>query len=199
VKAKNSSEVLKNWEQIKAEERAESGAARGRPHDANEKASSILAGIPRSLPGVLEAYQLTRRASHVGFDWDRVSEIFDKFDEEKRELEALLPNPPGFGALAGEAVSAAGLPRVEEEVGDLLFAAVNIARFLGVDPELALKKANRKFKRRFRHMEAAATVKGQKFADLPRERREELWNSAKSAEGNGELKAPNIAKAANTR
>jgi tetrapyrrole methylase family protein / MazG family protein len=78
VKAKNSSEVLKNWEQIKAEERAESGAARGRPHDANEKASSILAGIPRSLPGVLEAYQLTRRASHVGFDWDKVSEIFDK-------------------------------------------------------------------------------------------------------------------------
>jgi tetrapyrrole methylase family protein / MazG family protein len=199
VKAKNSSEVLKNWEQIKAEERAQSGSGEGRPHDANEKASSILAGIPRSLPGVLEAYQLTRRASHVGFDWDKVSEIFDKFDEEKRELEALLPNPPGFQAAAQEAGSAAGVPRVEEEVGDLLFAAVNIARFLGVDPELALKKANRKFKRRFRHMEAAATEKGQGFADLPRERKEELWNLAKSAEGSAELKAPNIAKVADTR
>jgi tetrapyrrole methylase family protein / MazG family protein len=198
-KAKNSSEVLKNWEQIKAEERAESGAGEGKPHDANEKASSILAGIPRSLPGVLEAYQLTRRASHVGFDWDKVSEIFDKFDEEKRELEALLPNPPGFEAAALEAGSAAGVPRVEEEVGDLLFAAVNVARFLGVDPELALKKANRKFKRRFRHMEAAATEKGQGFADLPRERKEELWNLAKSAEGSAELKAPNIAKVADTR
>jgi MazG family protein len=199
VKAKNSSEVLKNWEQIKAEERAESGGGEGKPHDANEKASSILAGIPRSLPGVLEAYQLTRRASHVGFDWDKVSEIFDKFDEEKRELEALLPNPPGFEAAALEAGSAAGVPRVEEEVGDLLFAAVNIARFLGVDPELALKKANRKFKRRFRHMEAAATEQGEGFADLPRERKEQLWNLAKSAEGSAELKAPNIAKVADTR
>ncbi|MGB8521684.1 MAG: nucleoside triphosphate pyrophosphohydrolase [Candidatus Acidiferrales bacterium] len=199
VKAKNSSEVLKNWEQIKAEERAESGGAGGKSGDANEKASSILAGIPRSLPGVLEAYQLTRRASHIGFDWDRVSEIFDKFDEEKRELEALLPNPPGFDASAQEAVSAAGVPRVEEEVGDLLFAAVNVARFLGVDPELALKKANRKFKRRFRHMEAAAKERGQEFADLPRERKEELWNFAKSAEGSGEPKAPNIVKVASTR
>jgi uncharacterized protein YabN with tetrapyrrole methylase and pyrophosphatase domain len=88
---------------------------------------------------------------------------------------------------------------VEEEVGDLLFAAVNIARFLGVDPELALKKANRKFKRRFRHMEAAATEQGQGFADLPRERKEELWNFAKLAEGSAELKAANIAKVANTR
>lgn len=199
VKAKDSSEVLKNWEQIKAEERAESGGGEGKPHDGNEKASSILAGIPRSLPGVLEAYQLTRRASHVGFDWDKVSEIFDKFEEEKRELEALLPNPPGFGASAQEAVAAAGMPRVEEEVGDLLFAAVNIARFLGVDPELALKKANRKFKRRFRHMEAAAAEQGQGFADLQREHKEELWNFAKSAEGSGEMKVPNIAKVANTR
>src|SRR6202044_624333 len=91
VEATNSSDVLKNWEQIKAEERAESHAGEGKPRDANEPAASVLAGIPRSLPAVLEAYQLTRRASHIGFDWDKVSEIFDKFEEEKRELEALLP------------------------------------------------------------------------------------------------------------
>jgi uncharacterized protein YabN with tetrapyrrole methylase and pyrophosphatase domain len=87
---------------------------------------------------------------------------------------------------------------VEEELGDLLFAAVNIARFLGVDPELALKKANRKFKRRFRQMEAAATAEGQRFADLPRDRKEELWNSAKLAEDTEPVKTPSIAKVANT-
>jgi MazG family protein len=199
VKAKNSSEVLKNWEQIKAEERTQSRAKEGKREDPNDPATSILADFPRSLPAVLEAYQLTRRASHIGFDWDKLSEIFDKFDEEKRELEALLPNPAGFGATAQEAVSAAAVPRVEEEVGDLLFAAVNIARFLGIDPELALKKANRKFKRRFSQMEGAARATGDRFADLPRDRKEELWNSVKLAEGSGELKAPNIAKAANTR
>ncbi len=199
VTANNSSEVLKNWEQIKAEERAQSYGKEGKSQDPNDPAASILAGIPRSLPAVLEAYQLTRRASHVGFDWDKVSDIFDKFEEEKRELEALLPKPPSFGAGAQEAVSAAAVPRVEEEVGDLLFAAVNIARFLGVDPELALKKANRKFKRRFRHMEVAASAEGQRFADLPRARKEELWNSAKLAEDTGAVKAPNTAKVANTR
>lgn len=198
VEAKNSSDVLKNWEQIKAEERAESHPGEGKSQDANEPAASVLAGIPRSLPAVLEAYQLTRRASHIGFDWDKVSDIFDKFEEEKRELEALLPNPPGLGAGAEEAVSAAAVPHVEEEVGDLLFAAVNIARFLGVDPELALKKANRKFKRRFRHMESAATAKGERFADLPRERKEELWNSAKVAEDTAASRPPSNAKAANT-
>lgn len=199
VKARNSADVLKNWEQIKAEERAESRSQEGKSRDADERAASILAGIPRSLPAVLEAYQLTRRASHVGFDWDKVSDIFDKFDEERQELKALLPNPPGFDARAQEAVSAAGVPRVEEEVGDLLFAAVNIARFLGVDPELALKKANRKFKRRFRSMEAAATTERQRFADLPRERKEELWNSAKLTEDSEELNARKVAKVANTR
>ena len=198
VKAKDSSEVLKNWEQIKAEERAQLQGKEGKSQDPKDPAASILAGIPRSLPAVLEAYQLTRRASHIGFDWDKVSDIFDKFDEEKRELEALLPNPPGFGAAAQEAVSVAAVPRVEEELGDLLFAAVNIARFLGVDPELALKKANRKFKRRFRQMEAASTAEGQRFADLPRDRKEELWNSAKLAEDTEPVKTPSIAKVANT-
>ena len=88
---------------------------------------------------------------------------------------------------------------MEDEVGDLLFAAVNVARFLGIDPELALKKSSRKFKRRFGYMEAAASAEGRSFADLPRERKEELWNLAKLAEDNREFKARKIAKVAHTR
>ncbi len=176
AQAKTSAAVLKNWEQIKAEERAEERAAvqgddRGAKQDAADE--SILSGVPRSLPAVLEAYQLTRRASHIGFDWENLAGILDKLDEEKREIESELP-ARGSGA--------AGASRLEEEVGDLLFAGVNVARFLGVDPEIALKKANRKFKKRFQWMEAAARKQGGPLADVPRGRMEELWDEAKAEE-----------------
>jgi uncharacterized protein YabN with tetrapyrrole methylase and pyrophosphatase domain len=121
---------------------------------------------------VLEAYQLTRRASHVGFDWENLGGIFDKLDEERRELAAV--------ASPGRASATKPSARLEEEVGDLLFVGVNVARFLGVDPEIALKSANRKFKQRFQWMESAAAREGRRFADLPRERMEELWNEAKA-------------------
>jgi len=167
VKAKTSAAVLMNWEQIKREERAGEGAA-----------DSVLADVPRSLPGVLEAYQLTRRASHVGFDWDNLSGILDKLEEEKREIESALPSESvGPGSKAAKAESA---HRLEEEIGDLFFVCVNIARFLAVDPELALKKSNAKFKKRFQWMESAAAGEGGRFADLPRERMEELWNESKT-------------------
>ncbi|HWG57826.1 MAG TPA: nucleoside triphosphate pyrophosphohydrolase [Candidatus Acidoferrales bacterium] len=172
--AKTSADVLRNWEQLKAEERASAkgnAGAKAVPAAA-PAADSVLGGVPRSLPAVLEAYQLTRRASHVGFDWEDVRGIFEKLAEEGRELQEAL------GATSKRRPSA----RVEEEAGDLLFSAVNIARFLGVDPEIALKKANRKFKNRFQRMESAAAREGRLFADLPRPRKEELWNSLKSAE-----------------
>ena len=161
AQAKTSAAVLKNWEQIKAEERAEERAAvqgddRGAKQDAADE--SILSGVPRSLPAVLEAYQLTRRASHIGFDWESLAGILDKLDEKKREIESDLP-ARGSGA--------AGASRLEEEVGDLLFAGVNVARFLGVDPEIALKKANRKFKKRFQWMEAAARRAGRPARGCP--------------------------------
>ena len=143
----------------------------GRKEEAGS-AESIVGGVPRSLPAVLEAYQLTRRASHVGFDWDNLAGIFEKLDEEKREIESTL----GPAAASKPAKPSAHL---EEEVGDLLFAGVNVARFLGVDPEIALKAANRKFKRRFQWMESAAAKEGERFADLPRPRMEELWNESK--------------------
>jgi MazG family protein len=177
VKAGTSADVLKTWEQIKAEERAaESSANAEKP-----AADSIVGGVPRSLPAVLEAYQLTRRAARVGFDWENLAGIFEKLDEEKMELATLLP-PASVGAGFKPAPTNAQLARcLEEEVGDLLFVGVNVARFLGVDPEIALKGANRKFKQRFQWMESAAAREGCRFADLPRERMEELWNEAKTA------------------
>lgn len=179
VKASTSAEVLKNWEQLKAAERADAG----KPPADRSASRSILAGIPRSLPAALEAYQLTRRASHIGFDWDNLQDILDKLEEEKRELLATLPpEKAGSSSPAHSANSSAGL---EEETGDLLFAAVNIARFLGVDPEIALKKANQKFKERFNWMEAAAAREGRPLADLPRDRMEELWNKAKATRSAG--------------
>lgn len=178
VSAKTSADVLKNWEQLKSAERAAAGRQETNPA---EKAS-ILSGIPRSLPAVLEAYQLTRRASHVGFDWDSLAGIFQKLAEEQREIAAARQQSQP-------------LSRLEEEVGDLLFSAVNIARFLGVDPEIALKKANRKFKQRFEWMERAARAEGKSFADLSRARKEELWDASKRAElGAAKIQHPEFAK-----
>ncbi len=163
VSAKTSGEVLKNWEQIKREERAEEGSA---------AEDSILAGVPRSLPGVLEAQELTKRAAKIGFDWENLAGILEKLDEEKRELQVLVP---------GHAKSSF-TRKIEEEIGDLLFTGVNIARFLGVDSEIALKAANRKFKRRFHWMESTAARQGVDLSDLPRERMEELWDESKAHE-----------------
>lgn len=181
VVAETPGAVLKNWERIKAAERAaEQGGKRGR--DAATRTESILADVPRSLPGVLEAYQLTRRASRIGFDWQNLEGVLEKLDEERRELLATVPHGHATAEHVDARSQAARLsPEVEEEVGDLLFAGVNAARFVGVDPEIALKKANRKFKRRFEWMEAAAAKEGHKLAELPRERMEDLWNEAKGA------------------
>ena len=175
AKAETSADVLKNWEQLKAAERA----GEEKP-EAPSSAESVLDGVPRSLPALLEAYQLTRRASHIGFDWDSLAGIIEKLDEEKLELESLLAESPAPRRENSRAEPpAAPAARLEEEIGDLIFAGVNIARFLGVDPEIALKKANRKFEKRFRWTESQSAREGGRFADLPRARMEELWNEAK--------------------
>jgi MazG family protein len=187
AKAKDSKEVLKNWEQIKSEERAEkSSATSSAKITANSE--SILADVPKSLPAALEAYQLTRRAARIGFDWNNLQGIFEKIDEEKAEivesLGAMSKDPSGeeLKSRLRKKLSGTELARLEEEVGDLLFATVNVARFVGADPEIALKQANRKFLRRFQWMENAAQAAGQKFADLPRERMEALWDLSKQSE-----------------
>jgi MazG family protein len=176
VKAATSAEVLKNWEQLKAAERA----AEGKPGRGKEADESMLAGVSRSLPAALEAYELTRRAAKIGFDWDDVEGIFDKIEEEKREiLSAISTEKDDAGKRRHVRSNGGPNAQTEEEAGDLLFAAVNVARFLDVNPEIALKKANRKFKERITWMESAARREGQRLADLPRARMEELWDESK--------------------
>jgi MazG family protein len=128
-------------------------------------APSALDGVPRGLPALLEAYQMTRRAAQVGFDWEDAEGILEKLNEEISELRAAL--------------SASNRRATEEEVGDLLFSMVNLARFLGLDPEVTLKCSNRKFKKRFQEMEAKASEWGQSLSDLSKAKLEELWNAAK--------------------
>jgi MazG family protein len=162
-RAKDAAEVLKNWEQIKAQERRAEKGKDGAGAAKEEK--SLLDGVPRTLPATLESLQLTKKAARAGFDWDDAAGIFEKMREECAELRHALEKKE--------------IAEVEEEIGDLFFAAVNLARFLKVDPEIALKNANAKFSRRFREMERLAAEKGRAFADVPRAEKEELWELAK--------------------
>jgi tetrapyrrole methylase family protein/MazG family protein len=164
VKAETPGQVLKNWAKLKAEEKQ---AGSGGDISASPLVPSALDGIPRSLPALLEAYQLTRRAAQVGFDWENIEGIFDKLHEEASELRAALAGPNDRA-------------RREEEVGDMLFVAVNIARFLGLDPEVALKHANLKFKSRFEEMETEAAHSGKRLPQLSKEELEILWEAAKA-------------------
>jgi tetrapyrrole methylase family protein / MazG family protein len=167
ARARNSAEVLRNWEQIKAEERRTSKEPGKK--DSQGEPASLLDGVSRALPATLEGFQLTRKASRIGFDWEDSAGVVAKMQEERAELETALKS--------------GGQRQIEEEMGDLLFAAVNLARFLDVDPEIALKKANRKFSRRVRAMEARARESGREFKNLSREEMETLWDATKDAEG----------------
>lgn len=166
-RAKDSAEVLKNWEQIKKEERRAEGRQAGNEGKGTGKADSLMDGVSKALPAALEGFQLTRRAARIGFDWENAEGVIEKMREETGELQ---------GALETEDEA-----RAEEEMGDLLFSVVNLARFLKIDPEIALKKANAKFSGRFRKMEELAGSEGKALADVPREKMEELWERAKGA------------------
>ena len=176
TRARTSAQVLKNWEQLKAQERrGEHGASVAK----KKVAASLLDGVPPTLPALLEAYQLTRRASRIGFDWEDTEGLFDKLAEETVELREALAR-----ARVGNS-SPVDKSRVEEEVGDLLFVAANVARFLGIDPEIALKKGNRKFTARFREMERRAGRAGRRLAEVPRDDLESLWEAAKGKDPRG--------------
>jgi MazG family protein len=167
VRVRDNDELLRNWEALKAEEKREAGAA---GDDA-----SLLDGVSGRAPALMEAHQLTTKAARVGFDWQNVDDIFDKLVEETGELRAAIREHREAGD-AGEAEFA----RVREEVGDLLFAVTNIARHLGVEPEAALKLANRKFRRRFRHIERSLRARGRDLQGASLEEMEELWQEAKN-------------------
>ena len=180
-RAKDSAEVLKNWEQLKKEERAAAGRKNGSGSREETKDASLLDGVSKALPAALEGFQLTRRAARIGFDWDNVEGVFEKMNEEAGELR--------------QALSAKDAHKTEEEMGDLLFAAVNLARYLHIDPEIALKKANAKFSMRFRRMEELAAKNGKALADVPRGQMEELWDTAKLAEKGAALASREARKA----
>ena len=142
-------EVLKNWQQIKM--------AEGR--------ISVLEGVPSSLPALLRAKRLQERASSVGFDWSHPEDVWKKVREELEELR--------------ESLDGQSRDRREEEFGDLLFSLVNYSRFLGIDPEHALTRANKKFDRRFKHVERTLRRKGSSPAESSLEEMDAIWDAAK--------------------
>jgi nucleoside triphosphate diphosphatase len=198
VKADTPAEVLRNWEALKAEEKkAEkqkqleaSGEGKGGADKSQPAGSaSVLAGISSRVPALLEAHKLSARAAHVGFDWPEIEPLFEKLAEETAELREELKAVSIEGP-AGTGVAGSGKPhippdqreRLEDEVGDLFFVLVNLARFLSLDSESALRKTNRKFKRRFQWMEERLRSTGRGPQQASMAELEELWQQSKQEE-----------------
>lgn len=148
--------VLQNWEKLKAAERKANG---------EEKAKGLLDGVPLAFPALAQAQQIQDRAGRVGFDWDEIQGVWDKLYEEVQELR-----------------SAKGETEIQDEVGDLLFAAVNLARWLNVDAESALRGTNLKFRRRFAHVEKRARESGRQLMDMKLPEMDLFWDEAKRVE-----------------
>lgn len=155
VKADTADQVLTNWEKLKSEER-------------REEKKGVLSGVPHALPALLKASRLTEKAARVGFDWEKIDDIFAKIDEEVHELR--------------EAIAKDDRAEVEAEMGDLLFTLANIARRLEINPEEALQLTNRKFKARFEHVESSLREQGRTFDQSSLDEMDDLWNEAKSRE-----------------
>lgn len=164
VSAEDSAAVLRNWEAMKQEERRAAGKT--------ERAGSLLDGVSSKAPALMEAHQLSTKAARVGFDWKNVNDIFDKLEEEIGELREAIQT---HAASNGEAEHT----RVREELGDLLFAATNIARRMQVEPEAALKLTNRKFRKRFGYIETKLTERGTALDQVSVDEMEDLWQEAK--------------------
>jgi MazG family protein len=155
--------VKGKWEQVKADERA----AKGQPR------RGMFDGIPKTLPALLAAYEIGNRAAATGFDWPAAHEVLDKIEEEIGELRETLDKP-----------DAKGQPRErqEEELGDLLFAVTNLARKLGIEPEAALRAANRKFTTRFGAMQARLEARGRALGEATLDEMEHAWQAVKRGE-----------------
>jgi len=191
VKAETSSEVLRNWQSLKAREIEKRKKRQTEPGSTGKDSSlleSVLAGVSTSMPALMEAYKLSSRAADVGFDWPDMDGLFEKLQEETEELQRGLeefpapgPRPHSRGiAGAGKAqVQEALRQHLEEEVGDLFFVLVNIARYLSLDPESALRKSNKKFKHRFQWMEKQLRASGRGPQEASMAELESLWQEAK--------------------
>jgi MazG family protein len=155
-------QVVEKWETLKAREREASGQPATKP-------GTTLSGVPKTLPSLLRAYEVSARAAAVGFDWAQAQDVLDKIEEEVAELRREVES------------GATGDPsRAEEEMGDLLFAIANLSRKLGIEPEAALRRANEKFTTRFDAVEQAFTSRGESIRDATLEAMEAEWQKVKS-------------------
>src|SRR5256885_11098625 len=181
TKADTAHEVVRNWEVVKKAE-----AANKSPQESKQ---SLLSGVSRAMPALLEATKLSRKATSNGFDWPEISGIFEKLEEEVAELKhdiADLPQPikPAGGHASSRThhISPDLQKRIEAEVGDLFFVLVNLARFLEVDPESALRRTTQKFRRRFEAMENQSDGQGRRLEELNIDEMEALWQNSKAEE-----------------
>jgi len=158
---KTAQDVLSNWDELKRAQQKASGKV-------EKPKESILDEVPLHFPALLEGQKLTKKAAKAKFDWENVDQIFDKLTEETDELKAAIEQQEN----------------IEEEIGDLLFVVVNLARKLDVDAETALKKTNRKFRQRFKFIEKELKSDGKNLEDSSLEEMDALWNKAKSVNSN---------------
>jgi MazG family protein len=156
-------QVIEKWETMKARERASEGVDPSRPP------RTTLSGVPKTLPSLLRAYEISARAAAVGFDWSRPADVIDKIQEEVAEVRQEVES-----GLAGQ------LSRAEDEMGDLLFSIANLSRKLGIEPEGALRRANDKFTRRFEAMERAFAERGRTLSEVSLDEMESEWQQVKS-------------------
>jgi ATP diphosphatase len=189
VKAETSSEVIKNWEAIKAEEKKQRQNANGEA--AEEAPKSLLAGVSRNMPALMEAFKISSKAAQIGFEWPEIQGLFDKLAEETTELRENLaeipppgPRPPNRGVASSgkQPIPNELREKLEDEVGDLFFVVVNIARYLSIDPESALRKTNAKFRRRFEWLEQRLQEQGKQLHESNLDEMETLWQAAKQEE-----------------
>ena len=185
VKAEDAHAVLKNWESFKAQEKEKKRTESGGQDSAPEP---LLESVSSKMPALQEAHKISSRAAHIGFEWPEIEGLFEKLEEETHELrEQIHSLPPG----ALESRNKSRIPeefrgRLEDEIGDLFFVLVNLARYLAVDPESALRKTNRKFRRRFGWMEKQLRSRGKSLEESNLEEMETLWHQAKTTEAKGQ-------------
>jgi MazG family protein len=156
-------QVIERWETMKAREREAKG-------EGAKREKTTLSGVPRSLPSLLRAYEISSRAAAVGFDWAKAEDVLDKIEEEVAEVRHEV-----------ESGATGHLSRAEEEMGDLLFAITNLSRKLGIEPEAALRRANEKFTKRFDAMERAFSARGRILSEATLNEMEEEWQRVKSS------------------
>mgnify|MGYP003326153263 FL=1 len=157
VKVENEEEVKKNWEKLKMK----------------EGKSSVLGGVPVSLPALVKAMRLQEKSKQVGFEWENAAQVWEKVEEELGEFKAEVD------VLQADSQVKGAKSKMEEEYGDLLFSLVNYARFLKIDPETALERTNKKFIHRFQLMEKEAQGQGKKLTDMSLTEMDEIWNRIK--------------------